>query len=328
MQKVYERVGQVAESSANVLILGETGTGKEMIARAVFQYSGRSDKPFIAVNCAALPEQLLESELFGHEKGAFTGADRRHIGKFEQADGGTILLDEIGDMSLATQAKILRVLQEGEVVRLGGAEVVKVDVRVIACTHHDLETAIRRKEFRDDLYYRLNNVTLRLPPLRERDEDLPVLARHFLARETRELGRPGLTFHPRALEKLRRHRWPGNVRELKGVVKLAALICDGVQVMPENLELGPAGPVGPETRALEEGDALEGLRTAVRWAWQSGKGQLWPLLRDLLERELFRFALAQGGGQCRLAERLAIGRTTLWKRLKELGLDATAGGEL
>lgn len=326
MQKVYERVGQVAESNASVLILGETGTGKELIARALFQYSSRSDKPFIAVNCAALPEPLLESELFGHECGAFTGADRRHIGKFEQADGGTILLDEIGDMSLTTQAKILRVLQEGEVLRLKGTAAVKVDVRVIACTHRDLEAALRRKEFRDDLYYRLNNVTLRLPSLRERPEDLGLLARHFLGREARALGRPGLTFHAAALEKLGRYPWPGNVRELKSIVKLAALICDGVQVQPENLEIGPVS--SPEAPRLDPGeaDALAGLRVAVRWAWHSDKQALWPLLHDLLQRELLRFAAAQGLNKSQRADRLGIGRTKLWSLLKELGLDSPEEG--
>jgi DNA-binding NtrC family response regulator len=313
MQKVYERVGQVAESNASVLILGETGTGKELIARAIFQYSRRSDRPFIAFNSAALAEQLVESQLFGHEKGAFTSSVARHIGKFEQADGGTILLDEIGDMSLGTQAKILRVLQEGELVRLGGTEVIKVDVRVVACTHYDLEAAIRRKEFRDDLYYRLNTITLRLPALRERGEDLVLLAGHFLAREA-ALGRPGLTFHSGALEKLRRYRWPGNVRQLQGAIKQAALICDGVQVRPEDLESVP------DAATADEGDPLAALRRLIEWAWKSDRADLAPWLQQQLESELLRFGLTQGMSEVKLAGRLGMARNTLRARVKQYGL--------
>ena len=261
MRPVYDRVGLVADSNASVLILGETGTGKELIARAIFHYSSRSDKPFIAVNARRSRNTLLESELFGHEKGAFTGADRRRIGKFEQADGGTILLDEIGDMSLKTQAKILRVLQEGEVVRLGSNEVVKVDVRVIACTHRDLEARLRRKRFRDDLYYRLKNVTIPLPPLRQRPEDLDLLARHFLAREARASSAgPGLPSTPALGKSSSRYPWPGNVRELKSAIKLAVLICNGVEAHAGESRNRPGLFRPPAEAGPTEGDALAALR--------------------------------------------------------------------
>jgi DNA-binding NtrC family response regulator len=327
MQKVYKRIGQIADSDLPVLILGEHGTGKELIARAIFQYSGRSGKPFVAVNCAAIPEQLLESELFGHEKGAFTGADRRRIGKFEQADGGTILLDEIGDMSSSTQAKILRALQEGEVVRLGGNEVLKVDVRVIACTNRNLESAMSAGTFRKDLYYRLKGVEIHLPPLRERGEDIDLLANYFLARETKGKGKPLLTFHETALAKLRAYPWPGNVRELENVVRLAAVVCQGPrEVMPADLELGPGHPCEKPEPGPEE--ALAGLRTAIRWAWATGQNNLWRRLEDHLRRQLGQFALGQlDGNKVQAARRLGISRTTLDGWLGEGKATRGANGE-
>jgi DNA-binding NtrC family response regulator len=326
MQKVYERIGQVADSDLSVLILGEHGTGKELIARAVFQHSDRSDKPFVAVNCAAIPEQLLESELFGHEKGAFTGADRLRVGKFEQADGGTILLDEIGDMACSTQAKILRVLQEGQVVRLGGTEVIKVDVRVIACTNRNLEAAMRARQFREDLYYRLETVKIYLPPLRERGEDLDLLAKYFLNRETQGKGRPLLTFHESALKKLRAHPWRGNVRELENVIKLTARVCRGPQVLPGDLELGTCQP--PEDQATGQEDGLAGLRSGIRWAWDTGRENLWRLLDDHLRRELGRFALGKlDGNKAQAARRLGISRTTLNEWLGEAKSTQEPNGE-
>jgi DNA-binding NtrC family response regulator len=318
MQQVYARIAHIAASDLPVLVRGETGTGKELVARAIFQYSGRSGKPFVPVNCPGLPEHLLESELFGHEKGAFTGAVTRRIGKFEQADGGTLLLDEIGDMSPSTQAKILRALQEGEVERLGGSEVLKVDVRVIACTNRNLESAMSAGTFREDLYFRLRGMRIDLPPLRERGPDLELLANHFLTRETQGKGRPRLTFHESALNKLRAHPWPGNVRELENVIRLAALVCRGPQVMPADLELDP--PACPSCPKQDPGpeDALAGLRTAIRWAWDTGGNEVWRLLEDHLRRELARFALGKlGGNKTQAVERLGISRTTLNEWLGE-----------
>src|SRR4030095_15243742 len=202
----------------NVLIRGETGTGKELIARSIYQHSDRAGAPFIAINCAAIPETLLESELFGHERGAFTGAETRRIGRFEQADRGTIFLDEIGDMSISTQAKLLRVLQEKTIQRVGGKETLPIDVRVIAATHRDLKEGLREKWFREDLYYRLKVVVIHLPPLRERTEDIPTLAKYFLRRSSTELNIQDAAIQPDALEFLQKQPWPGNVRQLENVI--------------------------------------------------------------------------------------------------------------
>src|SRR3954462_12521415 len=212
MQGGYKQVGRVAPQDVTVLVLGESGTGKELVARAIYHYSKRAAGPFLAVNCAAIPETLLESELFGHEKGAFTGADRKRIGKFEQASGGTIFLDEIGDMTPLTQTKVLRVLQGQEFERVGGNEPIKADVRVVAATNRDLEKMVAEGTFRADLYYRLNVYTIRLPALRDRGDDLPLLVEHFVRRYARELGKEARGVSPEAMEILRRYPWPGNVR--------------------------------------------------------------------------------------------------------------------
>src|SRR5258708_24009277 len=212
MQSIYKEIGRIASKPVNVLIRGETGTGKELIARAIYQHSERAKAPFIAINCAAIPETLLESELFGHERGAFTGAEVRRIGRFEQADHGTIFLDEIGDMSPGTQVKLMRVLQERSLQRLGGTETIPVDVRVIAATHRDLESAIRLQQFREDLYYRLSVVVINLPPLRDRKEDIPDLVKYFLHKYADELGVSNPSIHSEAIEFLSAQTWPGNVR--------------------------------------------------------------------------------------------------------------------
>jgi DNA-binding NtrC family response regulator len=314
MKEVRKRIAAVAEGHQHVLILGETGTGKELIARAIFHHSDRKDRPFVVVNCAAIPEQLLESVLFGHEKGSFTDAKCLRVGKFEQADGGTILLDEIGEMSSTMQAKILRVLQEGEVERLGRSEMLKVDVRVIACTNRDLEAAMSGHTFRPDLYHRLRGAEIRLPPLRERGPDIDLLAGYFLDRERQEMGRPLLTFHETALQKLHRHPWPGNVRELENAMELAARVCEGPQVMPEHLELGPGAAREKYGPGKEE--ALAGLRAAIRWAWDTGENDLWWKLEDCLWQELRQFALGKLGKKA-AADRLGISRTTLDKWLEE-----------
>src|SRR6201988_509776 len=232
MQNVFKLIGQLAASDATALITGESGTGKELVARAIYHHSERSEKPFLAINCAAIPEQLLESELFGHERGAFTGADRKRIGKFEQVSGGTLFLDEIGDMPLALQAKILRLLQEQSFERVGGNETIRTDVRLIAATHRDLKAWSEEGKFRPDLYYRLGVFSIHLPALRDRGDDLSLLIRHFLRRFGRELGRDVREAAPEALERLRAYAWAGNIRELQSVLKQALLQASGNVLLP------------------------------------------------------------------------------------------------
>src|SRR5438874_7643155 len=232
MREVYKAIGRVAGQDVPVLITGESGTGKELVACAIYQHSLRSKAPFLVLNCAAIPESLLESELFGHEKGAFTGADRRRIGKFEQVSGGTLFLDEIGDMPLALQAKILRLLQEQAFERVGGNETIRTDVRLIAASHRDLKACSAEGRFRPDLYYRLGVFTIHLPPLRERGDDVPVLVRHYLRRFSRELGREVREVAPEALDRLRAHSWPGNIRELQSILKQALLQDSGTVLIP------------------------------------------------------------------------------------------------
>ncbi len=254
-----EMARKVAPAKAGVLVTGDTGTGKELIAGAIHALSPRAAGEFVPVNCAAIPDTLLESELFGHERGAFTGAARRRVGRFERASGGTLFLDEIGDMSLATQAKILRVLQDGHIERLGGEEPLTVDVRVIAATHRKLTTEVQEGRFREDLYYRLNVISIHLPPLRERENDVILLARHFVKKYCADLKRPLIGFSPEALEALRNHTWPGNVRELRNAVERAVLLAEGQNIAPPDLGLGP--PVRPPEAA---GD-MEGERFRFRF---------------------------------------------------------------
>lgn len=237
LRVVLDLIRKVAPAKASLLITGETGTGKELVAGAIHSLSPRRDREFVAVNCAAIPDALLESELFGHERGAFTGAAKRRLGRFERAHGGTLFLDEIGDMSLATQAKILRVLQDGRIERLGGEEGFAVDVRVIAATHRDLRAEVAAGRFREDLYYRLAVVTLALPPLRERGGDVTLLARHFAAELCTDLKRPRVTFAPEALDALARHAWPGNIRELRNAVERAVLLGEAGHIAADDLGL-------------------------------------------------------------------------------------------
>src|SRR5438309_3235686 len=255
MCEVYKAIGRVAAQDVPVLITGESGTGKELVARAVYQHGPRARAPFLALNCAAIPENLLESELFGHEKGAFTGADRRRIGKFEQCHGGTLFLDEIGDMPPATQAKMLRMLQEQAFERVGGSETVRTDVRLIAATHRDLKAWSEEGKFRPDLYYRLGVFTIHLPPLRERDDDLLMLVQYYLRRFNRELGREVREVTPEGLERLRGYPWPGNVRELQSVLKQALLKASGPVLLPAFLPepLGETGAAAPAAAPAEPG---------------------------------------------------------------------------
>ncbi len=248
MREVFKTIEKVARSNATVIVLGETGVGKELVAEALHRNSSRAERPFVKMNCAALHESLLESELFGHERGAFTGADRQRIGRFELANEGTLFLDEIGNMMPSTQTKVLRVLQEKEFERLGGSRTIKVDVRLVAATNKNLEEAITRGEFREDLYYRLNVVSIKVPPLRERKEDVIPLAKHFIDRFAAELKKDVRGLDPSAVRTLKRHTWPGNIRELENTVERSVLMCEGHFITEEDLNLfavgGPAPPDG------------------------------------------------------------------------------------
>jgi two-component system nitrogen regulation response regulator GlnG len=323
MSEVYKAIGRVAAQDVPVLITGESGTGKELIARAVYQHGPRGKAPFLALNCAAIPETLLESELFGHEKGAFTGAERRRIGKFEQCNGGTIFLDEVGDMPPALQAKILRVVQEQAFERVGGNETVRTDVRVIAATHRDLKAWSDEGRFRPDLYYRLGVFTIHLPPLRERGEDLPMLVRYYLRRFSRELGREVREVAPEALERLRRYCWPGNVRELQSVLKQALLQARGTTLLPSFLPALPEEPSGPVT-ASPSAAGDPNLEAFIRLCLASAEGDLYAETHRQVDRLLLTRVLEDtGGNQLQAARRLGIARETLRRRLSELGLQVS-----
>jgi len=314
MIDVYKLIGQVAPSNVTVLIRGESGTGKELVARAIYHHSQRADQPFIAVNCAAIPETLLESELFGYEKGAFTGAVTRKPGKFEQASGGTILLDEVGDMSPSTQAKVLRVLQEGAYERLGGHETIRVDVRLLAATNQDLEALIRNRQFREDLYYRLNVVVIIVPPLRDRREDIPLLAEYFLKRYGRELQKAGMRLSPEALERLSAYEWPGNVRELENCIKQAMVLSQGDVLMPEQLRLGQS--TGVQVPSAPE--SLSALRELARQHLEQAPGGAYQQLIEQVEAQLILEALTQTQGNlAQAAKRLGITRPTLREKVSK-----------
>jgi two-component system nitrogen regulation response regulator GlnG len=321
MQAVYKQVGRVAPQDVTVLVLGESGTGKELVARAIYHYSKRADKPFLAINCAAIPENLLESELFGHEKGAFTGADRKRIGKFEQANGGTLFLDEIGDMTPLTQTKILRVLQGQEFERVGGNEPIRADVRVVAATNRDLEKMVAEGTFRGDLYYRLNVYTIRIPPLRERGEDLPLLVNHFVRRFGRELGKEVREVLPEAMDLLRHYPWPGNVRELQSVVKQTLLETTGPVVLPEFLPAAVRRAEGGTPGAA--GFDFGGLTAYVEDQLKGGSTSLYADYQRLTDRHLLALVLRHTGGNLSGASRaLGITRATLRAKLAALGLKA------
>jgi len=319
MQELYKEIGRVAAKPVTVLIRGETGTGKELVARALYQYGDRAGAPFVAVNCAAIPETLLESELFGHERGAFTGADMRRIGRFEQASGGTLLLDEIGDLSLSTQAKLLRVLQEKCIQRLGGKETIPVNVRVIAATHRDLEAAIKERLFREDLFYRLSVVIIAVPPLRQRPEDIPRLVKYFMQRYSSELDIPQSSIQAEALGLLQNQPWPGNVRELENVVRQALLLARGFVISPEHIQqiIARTAQSLPENRKALTGYIAELLAHAQ----SGGEDRIYARAIDDLERELFGRAikLAQGN-QAKAARWLGVSRLTMREKLNRFGL--------
>ena len=322
MQEVYKEIGRVAPQDVNVLILGESGTGKELVARAIYQHSARVNMPFLAINCAAIPETLLESELFGHEKGAFTSADRRRMGKFEQAHGGTLFLDEIGDMSLPTQAKVLRVLQDGRFERVGGNETIHADVRIIAATNHQLEDAITNHQFREDLFYRLNTFTIRLPALRDRHEDLPKLIEHFISRFSADLNKNVQGVAPECMQRLQHHSWPGNVRELQSAIKYAIVRSTSeiltLDCLPASLNPdAPPREVAEGTRTTDQQE----LRTLIREYIRMGKPALNEAVHAEVDRVLYEEVLAHvDGHQTQAAELLGISRTTFRTHLQSLGL--------
>jgi two-component system nitrogen regulation response regulator GlnG len=335
MREVYKAIGRVAAQSVPVLITGESGTGKELVARAIYQHGPRAKAPFLALNCAAIPEQLLESELFGHEKGAFTGADRRRIGKFEQCHGGTLFLDEIGDMPLALQAKILRLLQEQSFERIGGNETVQTDVRLIAATHRDLTAWSAEGKFRPDLYYRLGVFTIHLPPLRERGEDLPMLVQHYLRRISRELGREIREVAPEALARLRNHAWPGNIRELQSALKQALLQASGTILLtaflPENLVSSArvSGEWSEDSSPLTtHRSPLTNLEAFIRERLVPDANDLYAETHRQVDRLLLLRVLEfTGGNQHQAARLLGIARQTLRIKLRDLGLSVSQSVE-
>jgi DNA-binding NtrC family response regulator len=329
MREVYKAIGRVAGQNVIVLITGQSGTGKELVARAIYQHSTRARAPFHAINCAAIPEQLLESELFGHEKGAFTGADRRRVGRFEQCNGGTLFLDEIGDMPLGMQGKLLRVLQDQKFERLGGNETIQTDVRLIAATNRDLKSAAAEGKFRPDLFYRLSVFTIALPPLCERGDDLPMLIQHYLRRFNRELGREVSDIAPEGMERLRAYTWPGNIRELQSVLKQALLQATGSVLIPAFLPaaFGAAGePAAPQT--AEAGSAGFPFESFIRQRLEAGGNDVYAEAHRQLDRILLPLALDFSAGNQRQAARLlGIARQTFRVRLREAGLNLKPSGE-
>lgn len=329
MQQVFKMIGQVAGTDATALITGESGTGKELVARAIYHHSNRNNQPFLAVNCAAIPEQLLESELFGHERGAFTGATLQRIGKFEQCNGGTIFLDEIGDMTPATQTKILRVLQSGTFERVGGNTPLRVDVRIIAATNKPLEEAVAAREFREDLFYRLNVVRIHIPPLRERREDVRLLVNYFLKKFAREQEAAPKSISNGVIKALEQYHWPGNVRELENIVRRALVVAKGNAILLGDLPPEIAGqsltpsavtpaPAGASTTG-ETGpaDVVSLTRKLFQWARKDPKLKLIPAV----ERELVLQALKEtGGNQVQAAKLLGITRATLRKRIEKFAI--------
>jgi two-component system nitrogen regulation response regulator GlnG len=320
MQEMCKAIGRIAPQDVNVLILGESGTGKELVARALYHHSRRADRPFLAINCAALPETLLESELFGHEQGAFTGAVRRRIGKFEQCDGGTLFLDEIGDMTPALQAKMLRVLQEQRFERVGSNETLQTRVRVLAATNHDLEKLVEAGRFRKDLYYRLKVITIQVPPLRDRLDDVAELAHYFLYRYDRELTLDLRAFAPETLEILQGYSWPGNVRELQSVIKQAMLSAAGHILSPEFLPQNLLQPAEVAEQPAGSGSPLE-IEAFIGGLLERGEHDLYRKVLEAVERILFSRVLNQAHGhQTQASEILGLNRATLRHKLRSLGL--------
>jgi two-component system nitrogen regulation response regulator GlnG len=313
MQEVFRTIGRLSRSSISVMLTGETGSGKEIVARALHQHSSRSRGPFVAINTAAIPAELLESELFGHERGSFTGAHARRPGRFEEAAGGTLFLDEIGDMPLPLQTRLLRVLAEGEYHRVGGKDLLSADVRVLTATHQDLQKKIADGSFREDLYHRLNVITIELPPLRERSDDIPLLARHFLHQAAEEMDLEEKYLTPETIRVLRQKAWPGNVRQLQNLCRQLCVMAPGEQILPEDLpaSLREKGSVGESWS-----EALQGW---TRKALLRGQTNLMAEARRELEKIILDCALEfTGGKRVEAARLLGLGRNTLTRKLKEL----------
>jgi two-component system, NtrC family, nitrogen regulation response regulator GlnG len=332
MQEIYRVIARLTQTDLTVMIMGESGTGKELVARALHDYGKRRHGAFVAVNMAAIPKELVESELFGHERGAFTGATNRGVGRFEQAEGGTLFLDEIGDMPLEAQTRLLRVLQQGEYTTVGGRTPIKTDVRIIAATNRDLRQLIQQGLFREDLYYRLNVVPLRLPPLRERVEDIPDLVRHFL-RKAEDEGLPHKTLDNEALDMLRRHRWPGNVRELENLIRRLAVLQSGDAISAASVSAELKEPA--KTFAADSGDGPQSLAASVeqyltQYFLAQGDRLPPPGVYDRIvqevERPLISICLAATrGNQIRAAQLLGLNRNTLRKKIRDLGLEVIRG---
>ena len=327
MQQVFKMIGRVSHSDAPVMITGESGSGKELVARAIHHYSNRSAQAFIAINCSAIPENLLESELFGHEKGAFTGASSQRIGRFEQSDGGTLFLDEIGDMPLAVQSKILRVLQEGEFSRVGGNATIKTDVRIIAATNKTLEHEVAKKHFREDLFYRLNVVRIHLPPLRQRREDVRLLAEYFLKKIATQKHLPQLKLSEEGVKLMEDYPWPGNVRELENTIQRACVLATSDVVLPKDIPLGVA--IQREDGEAEQQLALTvhanpgrpTLEVAVETLLDAASNDHGLQLLPWLEREFTLFAMKRTkGNQVKAAKLLGVTRATLRKRIERYGI--------
>lgn len=312
MQDLYKMIGRVAPTDMTVLVSGESGTGKELVARAIHRYSLRAEGAWVALNCAAIPESLLESELFGYEKGAFSGATERKLGCFEEAAGGTLFLDEVGELPLPVQAKLLRALQEKEIRHLGGREAITVNVRIVAATNKTLESAVARKEFREDLYYRLNVLHLHLPPLRTRPEDIPDLAQAFVSRYSRELGRAVRGLTPEALEKLSAHPWPGNVRELENTIKQALVTCHGTLMTLEDIRLDERPGDAPLTPV-----ARDPLDEGLERTFATHAGDAYTYVEAQLVRKALELAR---NNQVQAARLLGVTRHVLRHRMKQCGL--------
>jgi two-component system nitrogen regulation response regulator GlnG len=325
MQEVFRTIGRLSRSDISVLITGETGSGKEVVARVLHENSPRATGPFVAINTAAIPAELLESELFGHEKGSFTGAHSRRVGRFEEAAGGTLFLDEIGDMPLALQTRLLRVLAEGDYYRVGGRDMLKADARVIAATHQDLEDKVRAGSFREDLYHRLNVIRIELPPLRDRTEDIPILARRFLLQVAAELGLEEKRLRPETIAVMQNYDWPGNVRQLLNLCRQLCVMAPGDQIFTADLPAMFA--VEPETQE-RQAEWSEAVRHWARKELMAGRTDLYGRAQAELERVLIDCALDQTGGQRqKAAELLGLGRNTLTRKLQKIDSEREAEDE-